>query len=401
VTIPVYTPQPPGSCPEAVQHSRKRSRVLLACAVALGLGLAGGGALAAAWVLGGPLLRMRIHTIASGLFARAVDVSLSAYDPFGVGPSPSCNCSSDWKYRCGDPLSTYSQKVQRDPRLAALFEEPLHRIETYARYQNFLRDQFTHGEPSNPAARTWDGYNVLEMLDDAATGSRFLCGDISKMFVELVQAAGGFARMVSLVDPEGSGHVVAEAWVEGANKWILFDPDYNVYYTDHTGMPLSVLDLHKIHRSGLYDRAVAHAGASKHSEYRPARHEYLLRHYDSIAFNRRADFADTTYPYWHPDRHAVKNLSAWEMGRAAFSIVAVRDTTSDESELYFTPCRTDRLVSRARNGMGEIETAGQTTRPAREVPMLMDATAIAVASAARHSSRDSDGVEAVRPAARD
>jgi hypothetical protein len=312
-----------------------------------GLCIAGAGALAVVWATSGPLLRWKLRIAASGLRARAVDSALRVYDPFGAPTTASCNCSSDWEYRCSDPSSAYSEKIRRDPRLAELFIEPANRLETYARHQNFLRDQVAHGAPRKPGST--EGYDVLAMLDDAATGSRFLCGDIVKMFVEIVQANGGFARVVDLIGPDASGHVVAEAWVEEFHKWVVFDPDYNVHYTDRDGTPLGALDLHEIHRSGRYDRVVAHEGASANSLYRPAGHEPLLRHYESIAFNRRADFADVTYPSWHPGRHAVTNLTAWATDQTVYPAVAVHDLSSDASQLYFTPCR-DRRPNAASAG---------------------------------------------------
>lgn len=311
----------------------------------IGAGILGLGFVAicslAVWAFAGPMLRWNLRMTASGMRARIVDAGLRVRDPFGDEPAVSCNCSSNWEYRCSDPSSAYVQRIRRDPRLAPLFEAPAHRLETHVRHQDFLRDQFASGDPSHPPRA---GYNILEKLDDAAAGSPFRCNDAARMFVELVQANGGFARVVALVDPDGSGHVVTEAWVADPGKWVVFDPLYDIYYTGPGGTLLSALDLHEIHRSGRYEIAVAHKGPSANSEYRPERHVYLLRHYDSIAFARRADF-DTRYPLWHPKEHAVDSLSAWVTGRAGFWAPGVRDTISEVSQLYFTPCRKGQGVA--------------------------------------------------------
>jgi len=292
-----------------------------------------------------PFLRFRVYGAASGLLTRTLDFGLTIYDPFHLPTSPVCNCSSGWEYRCDDPDQDYFRRVREDPRLTTLFQAPRNSLETYADMQNFLRDQFPHGFPLNPSGTATDDYDLLQRLDDAAAGSSFLCGDISKMLLQLVQASRGFARLVSLFDPAGDGHVVTEIWVEDANKWVVFDPDFNVYFTDRSGSPLNALELHEIYRSGDYGRAIVHRGASRNASYEHGFHAFYLSHYDSMAFNRRADFVQARYPRFHPNRQPATTLSAWADG-AAFGRLAVRDRIGDASELYFKPCRPGELGER-------------------------------------------------------
>lgn len=107
--------------------------------------------------------------------------------------------------------------------------------------REYLRDLFPHGISS----KNYLNKNVLEMIDAAEHGEKFLCGNISKMLIQLVQAGGTQARTVGVHSSRGS-HVVAEIWSKRFNKWIIIDSDYNVHYTDVAGTPLSALELYEM-----------------------------------------------------------------------------------------------------------------------------------------------------------
>lgn len=308
--------------------------------VLAGVGLAGAGLLR----FGDPRTLQQVRNFASGVAARSIDLGLAAYDPYGyVGVGSSCNCTSDWPLYCSDPAtSTYYQRMREDPRVAPLVEAPPHRLATYAALMDSLRDQFPHGEYSDPSRLRQRGFHVLEMLDEAERGERFLCGAISKMFIQLVQATGGFARRISLASATGSGHVVTEAWIEEPGepgRWVMFDPDYDVWFSDESGRPLSALDLHGLQRAGGYARITPHRGSSPNAVYTPGLHRFLIDHYHELAFSSRANWAVADLPSWHPARHPRKHLYVWQDADTIFPRAYVQEIVDDPDRLYFRPCR--------------------------------------------------------------
>jgi hypothetical protein len=310
-------------------------------AAALGVALVG----AAALGVGLWLARQPRPLAPPGLLLRALAIDASQlatdlYDPYRVD-GPDCNCSSDWAYRCDSPGSAYYDRVRADPRLRPVLMDSPQRLEDFVSYREFLRDRFTHGphsrERSDPARVT--GFNLLEMLDEADRGEHFLCGNISKMLVQMVHASGGFARTVHLNDPQGHGHSVVEAWIPALGRWVVLDPDNDILFRDASGRPLDALEIHRAVVSKAGGSISIQRGDSSHALYRPEMHDEILAYYHSVAWNRRADWVDQPYPYWHPRRHPKTNLTLWDGPRPRRPEIYVADVTHDADEVYFEPCR--------------------------------------------------------------
>lgn len=327
-------------------RARLRRRIVAGMA---GIALAGLGLGVAEPVIGRDVAawKMRVNLLASAAGAYGTMALTTFVDPYaGVKQTPSCNCSTGWPYYCPSPESPYLQRVRQDPRVAPLVALPAHRLDSYAQIMDSLRDRFPHGTPSPLSRSGQPGVHVLEMLDEADRGERFLCGDISKMFIQLVHAAGGFARRVSMVSEDGSGHVVAEAWVQEdgeRGRWVVFDSDYDVYFVDAGGTPLGAQDLHRLHREGRTAGAIARPGSSHHAVYQPQMHAFLLGHYHELMFSSRANFATVDLPRWHPRRHPSRVISLVRDEEDAGIVprVYVRDVLDDPSVLDFVPCRTE------------------------------------------------------------
>ncbi len=305
-----------------------------------------------------PRTAQRARNLASGITARTLDLGLRVYDPWQpVAPPPNCNCSSAIPFRCADPDSAYNRRVRSDPRLVWLRDVQPHRIESYAAMMDWLRSRFEHGAYSRPSDLSSAGFHLLEMLDAAERGERFLCGAVAKMMIQLVQAAGGFGRRVSLADPEGSGHVVTELWIEEPGepgRWVVFDPDYNVWFSDASGRPLSALDLHRHAISGTAEEVTAHAGTSPNTLYAEPLHDLLLAHFDMVAWSSLANWASVELPSWHPRRHPIRRTWVWDNTRSILPSSYVRGIVSDAEEIYFTPCR-DALDSAHLGGGSEAQ----------------------------------------------
>lgn len=314
------------------------------------LGLAFFAGLAAAALLAGLLVdaagkrtQQRVRHFASAVASRAIGAGLAVYDPYSdVRMGVPCNCSSDWPLHCSDPGTAYYRRMRSDPRLASLLGAPPHRLGSYAAIMDWLRDRFPHGDYSRPSRLGSPGFHVLEMLDEAERGERFLCGEIAKMFAQLVQATGGFARRISLASANGSGHVVTEAWIQEPGepgRWVMFDPDYDVWFSDESGRPLSALELHGLQRAGGHARIRPHRGASRNALYTPELHRFLVDHYHELAFSARANWVVAELPRWHPARHPRENLYVWQDSDTIFPRSYVREIVDEPDRLYFTPCR--------------------------------------------------------------
>ena len=332
---------------------RKRRRSPRALGLAFLAGLVVAGLVTTLLVdAAGERTQQRVRHFASAVASRAIGAGLAVYDPYsGVSMGLPCNCSSDWPLHCSDPGAAYYDRVRADPRVAPLLGSPPHRIGSYAAIMDWLRDRFPHGDYSHPSRLGSRGFHVLEMLDEADRGERFLCGEIAKMFAQLVQATGGFARRVSLASASGSGHVVTEAWIEEpgeAGRWVMFDPDYDVWFSDESGRPLSALDLHGLQRAGGYARITPHPGASRNALYGPGLHRFLVDHYHELAFSARANWAVADLPKWHPARHPRENLYVWQDGDTIFPRSYVREIVDEPERLYFTPCRPPKGADEGR-----------------------------------------------------
>jgi hypothetical protein len=151
--------------------------------------------------------------------------------------------STDFSY--ADLSHPYFEKIRSDKRVAHFYTDikqnnPIDFSDAIA-MKEYLRNLFIHKEPS----KGYENTHVLEMIDATTTGETFKCGNIARMLVELIQAGGTQARKIELSGAK-NGHVVMEFWSKQWNKWIMLDPDYNVYYTDVAGMPLSSLEIYEM-----------------------------------------------------------------------------------------------------------------------------------------------------------
>jgi len=74
-------------------------------------------------------------------------------------------------------------------------------------------------------------------------GARFWCEIAARAMVQAATALGWPARLVTgSTDGYHWDHALAEIWSNQFNKWILFDPDYNILYASG-GVPLSAFEI--------------------------------------------------------------------------------------------------------------------------------------------------------------
>jgi len=160
---------------------------------------------------------------------------LAGYGTFKNVTDPSFAANPiDKDYEWEDLSHPYFERIRNDERLVHFYEKDLWLFEDVLEVKEFLRDAFPHGKPP----KNYKQKNVLEMLDAAEDGAKFLCSGSAKMMAQLLMAADIPTRIVRLSDEKGHGHIVLEFWSEEYKKWCLIDIDYNLHYTDMNGKPL-------------------------------------------------------------------------------------------------------------------------------------------------------------------
>jgi hypothetical protein len=87
-----------------------------------------------------------------------------------------------------------------------------------------------------------DALDILNLVDD---GARFACVEYSTVLSHALNASGIPARVVKLYTDDyhvglGKGHVVAEAWIDGLDAWVLLDGQNGIYWLDENGTPLGL-----------------------------------------------------------------------------------------------------------------------------------------------------------------
>jgi hypothetical protein len=225
----------------------------------------------------------------------------------------------------------YLAGVRSDPRLAGLYGGGPLDVAEVARMADFVRDRVPHGRTSVDP----DRLQLIELLDRAERGERYLCGTVARMLVEMVQAGGGHGRLVRL-----GGHVVAEFWSPRWRKWVLVDPDTNVRFESPTGVPLSVLEVHDIARRGAREELVAIAGTSPNTLFSEELLDRQLRDYyaGGFAVDFNAKWLSLDLPRWHPRRSPSVTSVYFEPGGARGHVYFDRVVT-DPAALYAPPSR--------------------------------------------------------------
>jgi hypothetical protein len=214
---------------------------------------------------------------------------------------------------------------------------------------HWARDQFPHlPNRAAPDANAFDGAALLER--DHGDGG-YLCGTIAPLLIQAVTALGGRARRVELRFTPGDSHVVTEVWSEHFGKWLVLDPDYDVYFTV-AGVPQHALELHRRWAADEIDVVQVHWRDSAHNIYRPdlegGRRDFLrriyverdwrrwdrernqhkgerfavrlLHYYTHVSFPLRNDWRSRALPWWHPEGNhlqgsgvfALPTMPAWD-----------------------------------------------------------------------------------------
>ncbi|MGI6208874.1 MAG: transglutaminase-like domain-containing protein [Anaerolineae bacterium] len=154
-------------------------------------------------------------------------------------------------YRCmdyGDPNSERMVTLREEFGLEEVLAGAESQFEGFLALKRWVRSRWNHGY-SRFSTEVKDGLDILRL---AAQGEQFACGHFARTYVDCARALGWPARVVGISIEHGefprdynvgnTGHSVVEVWSDEFGKWILLDPDVNVYYR-RDGVPLSALEI--------------------------------------------------------------------------------------------------------------------------------------------------------------
>ena len=104
---------------------------------------------------------------------------------------------------------------------------------------------FVHGVSGHQGCQEAPDLSALSLLAMARTGEVvFRCVEFAHLLQQVCAAFGHAARVVGLRragsdDGLGRGHVVVDVWSPAHAKWIMLDPQFNMYYRDRAGSVLA------------------------------------------------------------------------------------------------------------------------------------------------------------------
>jgi hypothetical protein len=227
------------------------------------------------------------------------------------------------------------RELRRDHDLDAVVGGAANDFERWVALMHWARDRFPHRpNAAAPDAQSFDGAALLARRrgDDG-----YLCGTIAPLLVQAVTSLGGRARRVDLRFTPHDSHVVAEVWSAHFGKWLVLDPDYDIWFAVG-GVPQHALELHALWARGAIDTVRVHWRDSPHNIYRSdleaGRRDFLqsifatrdwrrwdrerdrhkgerfavrlLNYYSHVSFPWRNDWRSRPLPWWHPEGNHVQ-----------------------------------------------------------------------------------------------
>ena len=113
-------------------------------------------------------------------------------------------------------------------------------IDVFRQLMEWVRSQWSPGRP-HPYPPI-DAIVILDKIREGETGG--FCAQYCFVLVQCLQSLGYKARYVTI-----KGHEVTEVWSPELSKWVMLDPQYELYIREGD-TPLSVIEIHNMIRRG-------------------------------------------------------------------------------------------------------------------------------------------------------
>jgi hypothetical protein len=223
---------------------------------------------------------------------------------------------------------------------------------------NWVNSQWPHGT-SGKFDPTYFDADVI--LIQARHGARFWCHVSAMTFIQIASSMGYQGRLVSLSKkgyiPE---HAVAEFWSNAYQKWVMIDPDFNIWYTK-AGIPLNVLELHNVLMNNEIDSITIVRGKNRPINELEGRVQTLILYYNYFYVDMRNDWLTNHYFAGHPARSDSSSL-LWKDKRLA-PILHFKPEVSEPNALYWDMNRTHMSFSDGFPVKGSISVYLDTNTP--------------------------------------
>lgn len=247
----------------------------------------------------------------------------------------------------------------KEPKLAQLArEEDFTRITAPDQLGHFLAlTDWVHRQWPASVPDPYPLCNAVDILREIRAGrTGGFCGQYAYVLADVLKAVGYYSvRYVELWDNAGTNnsHFVVEAWCDQHAKWVVLDPDADLWYAfKDTGLPASAGE---VRASFFGGRPVAARPAAAGGTVDPVRNLAL---YANVAVSMRSDLMRDAAPLTVADRFATflfyrdantRDFFRWE-GRAG---VPYETQTARWEDLYFD-CNRVRVAYAVDQGSGEV-----------------------------------------------
>jgi hypothetical protein len=164
--------------------------------------------------------------------------------------------------------------LRRTLRDATGLESELAQIPTawgqIVRLMDWVHHLFPH--QGRDEAPDLSGLALLRAARDGAV--TFRCVEFAHMLQHVLAAFAFPARVVALRRPAaddglGKGHVVVDVWSGDHAKWVVLDPQLNLYYTARDGAVLSAWEIHDRVRTGQFQDLQMSRATDIRQDYTP------------------------------------------------------------------------------------------------------------------------------------
>lgn len=235
--------------------------------------------------------------------------------------------------------------------LSALRNQNDDDFSTLVALANWVHKQWQHGV-SGAAFFDPGAFNADMILSRARQGDRFWCHVYAMTFIQLATSLGYQARLVSLTETgyiSPDMHAVAEIWSDHYRKWVVVDPDFNIWYT-RNDVPLNALEIHDAMMTGATNAITIVKGEARAPEDFESRIPGLYKYYRYFYVDMRNDWLSNTYFKGHPARSDGSTLF-WNDDRLP-PVLNLYAQISDRSVLYWDVNWTCLSFARPKAGGG-------------------------------------------------
>ena len=237
----------------------------------------------------------------------------------------------------------------QEPYLAKLYHnENFKEIQADSQFELFLLlCDWTHRQWKHSMPDPYPLSNAIDILKDIRSGlTGGFCGQYAYVLADVFKTLGYYnVRYAELWNQKGQSHFVVEVWSDQFKKWIILDPDLNMYFRMiDSGIPACALDIRKSFYGGEPVEAIDIKSRKKRTDtakraelfrnFALSLRSDLMRHREALTVQNRYD----TFLFFR-DNNTNKPFE---------ESLPYGNITSDPGDLYFdcNKVRVEHQISR-------------------------------------------------------